>query len=275
VITARHCVADLPPEILSLGIGPPGPPLMIRSVTQSPTADLAVLAPDWESWRPVSPVELDPLSVATALDATLEGHRVMLAGYGEDDAGAEGALLFATEVIARVEDDVLTTTGYGASGACGGDSGGPLLGRDASGRVAVLGVLSSGSASCQGTDRFVRLDRQSAWLAAAGVDGIGHGSCGGLSAAGRCFDGRPVWCEAGEVRTESCAGTFRCGWDRVREAYRCVDPAQDCAGADGFGDCSSGRLTVCGSDGRIETRDCLPCARCGFDPASGIASCFE
>jgi hypothetical protein len=275
VITAKHCVEDLPPEILSLGIGPPGPPLMIRSVTQSPTVDLAVLAPDWETSITALSLELEPLSVATALDATAEGHRVMLAGFGEDDAGSTGGLLFATEVIAKVEDDVLTTTGFGASGACAGDSGGPLLGRDASGEVTVLGILSSGSASCQGTDRFVRLDQEAAWLAAAGVGGVGHGSCGQLSAAGRCYDGRPVWCEEGEIRSESCPGAFRCGWDPVREAYRCVDPQKECAGADGFGDCADGRLTVCGSDGRIEVKDCLPCARCGFDPASGVASCFE
>jgi len=273
VITARHCVDDVAPDVLSVSIGPSGRRLSIRNVVPHPAVDLAVLAPDWDSGNPPSSGDLEPLNVATAIDAGLDGHRVMLAGYGADDTGATGALLFATEVIAQMGDDLLATTGYGASGACGGDSGGPLPGRDATGQVVVLGILSSGSSSCQGTDRFVRLDREIDWLAENGVAGASPGSCGALSSVGRCFDGQAVWCEGETLQTESCASGSRCGWDVMRSGYRCVDPLQGCAGADAFGDCLDGRAIACGSDGR-HTADCDPCSRCGFDPATGIASCF-
>jgi secreted trypsin-like serine protease len=51
----------------------------------------------------------------------------------------------------------------GKTGACVGDSGGPLLGKTMDGRIEVLGLLEAGSASCTGEDFYTRLDRLKSW----------------------------------------------------------------------------------------------------------------
>ncbi len=71
-----------------------------------------------------------------------------------------------TERVTSVEESFIITDGAGVSGACNGDSGGPLLTRDASGELQLAGVLSGGSASCTGVDEYVRADAIADWATA-------------------------------------------------------------------------------------------------------------
>jgi hypothetical protein len=97
------------------------------------------------------------------LEESWVGAAVELGGYGVSESSAAGTLGFAVEVIARLESDHVVVTGEGRSGACAGDSGGPLLGTSSNGTVGVLGVLDDGDSSCLGEDRYTRLDRLAGW----------------------------------------------------------------------------------------------------------------
>ncbi len=88
---------------------------------------------------------------------------VELSGFGQTDDGATGRR-FAVEAVSVVNDASISVSGAGVSGACAGDSGGPLLTRNESGDVAALGILSQGSPDCVGTDRYVRLLGVLDWL---------------------------------------------------------------------------------------------------------------
>jgi secreted trypsin-like serine protease len=54
--------------------------------------------------------------------------------------------------------------GEGRTGACAGDSGGPLLVADSSGQARVAGVLDRGSADCLGLDLYTRIDALADWI---------------------------------------------------------------------------------------------------------------
>lgn len=101
--------------------------------------------------------------LAQGLDATWVGGIVELAGYGVSEHEEPATLRFVTEAIADVTADHVVVDGHGTSGACAGDSGGPLLALAPSGEVRVLGVLDDGPASCVGRDRYTRADRLRGW----------------------------------------------------------------------------------------------------------------
>jgi len=105
-----------------------------------------------------------PLSTV-GLDADSIGKHARLAGVGRTERGTLGELRFAEEPIIDVRPNEIWVDGNGASGACDGDSGGPLLGFDTEGRLGVLGVLSRGSSDCRGVDVYVRSSALRPWLA--------------------------------------------------------------------------------------------------------------
>ncbi len=175
LLTARHCletttsdpttkpVASTPAQI-TIFIGDPldegAPAATVGAIARHETLDVALLSLDFHGRAPViTPVPL----LEGALDDSWIGARVELAGYGVVDSGDAGILSFATETIARLEPDHVVVTGQGESGACVGDSGGPLFGTTPDGRVRVLGLLDDGAASCLGLDRYTRVDRIADW----------------------------------------------------------------------------------------------------------------
>jgi hypothetical protein len=164
VLTAKHCLTGT--ELLvRFGQDRSQPHLQLTAaeVIEHPTLDLLALT------LPRSDV-LDELGVTpipvgdAAPTPELLGDLAQLSGFGVDADGHHGRLGFVSEPIVAIEDDVVSVDGEGKRGACVGDSGGPLITQDDSGRAQVIGILSKGSASCSGTDHYVRLDRAQDWI---------------------------------------------------------------------------------------------------------------
>jgi hypothetical protein len=112
-----------------------------------------------------------------------------------------------------------------------GDSGGPVF---ADGTHQIVAV-NSGSGG--GTQVLARVDLVGSWIdqtiaAWEGGDGGGQDAdpvpepddpCGGITYEGECTSSKKVtWCEGGEVKTMSCSGRKRCGWNAQGGYYDCV-----------------------------------------------------
>jgi hypothetical protein len=273
VLTARHCAG--PDSDSTYVFATPFPDASIvayrvRAIERHPVLDAALLTVE----RTSGP-ELGAMVPSLGMDVgeLWLGRRATAAGYGIDEHDAFDGLLFATQRVVEVTPDFVAVAGDGSSGACVGDSGGPLLARSNAGEISLLGILSTGSASCRGKDSFVRIDRLVPWLTERTERAPApKPSCGELSFEGRCFDGRAVWCDGGALVSDPCSASSPCGWSQDVGAYRCVDPELHCAGADRFGACSNGHVRRCGRDVN-EDFDCGACERCGFDSLTGLARC--
>lgn len=209
---------------------------------------------------------------------TRKGTLVQIAGYGIDDAGKVGTREFAVETVRTVTSDAIVISADGYSGACLGDSGGPMLVRGAAGAVFVIGVLKEGSASCVGEDEYTRVDSVKDWL----FGQLGNiqrteprnGSYNTLGSEGRCFDQRPVWTSAGKLHEEACTSGTSCGWDSNARGFRCVGSDKDaCRGVADVGDCVDDRMRRCVRGALVES----DCGACGWDcvrsPQTGDAVC--
>ena len=164
VLSAAHCSIGVPAFV---DFGPDADHPRLSAATDPrathPELDLAL-------WRLVDPdaelpAHFEPLLAWTAaVDTSWIGKDAELAGYGTTETDATGKRLFTTERISDVDETFITVDGAGRSGACSGDSGGPLLVATQAGEPAVAGILSAGSADCRGIDRYVRVDRAWRWL---------------------------------------------------------------------------------------------------------------
>jgi hypothetical protein len=274
VLTARHCLEGVELSTLHVrfGVSLNFRRAGVSAESPHPDLDLTLLRLTAEEVSSGTRDGPSPLPLASPMGSSMAGRRVTLAGYGEAESGSGGELMFAVGTVRGVNDTVISTEGLGASGACEGDSGGPLLAREAGG-IVVLGLLTSGSPSCTGVDHFVRTDKLSAWLEAEGVKPPTASSCGAIGFEGRCFDGTAVWCEESRLASEVCLPGEGCGWDATRRAFRCLPVGTGCTGADQFGACQGDVATYCGP-GALNDSECGPCQRCAFDPITGRAGCF-
>jgi secreted trypsin-like serine protease len=171
VLTAEHCLAAANSYTGQLSV-------VFGESIEAPTAEAIVVA-SWShseldiaalriAMDDCAELALDPLPLLkTSLDSSWIGTSVTLAGYGvATPSGTDwGRRLFATETIVAIEDaHIVVAATSGTTGACIGDSGGPLLvSRD--GRFKVVGVLQDGDPSCLGEDYYVRVDRFASWIA--------------------------------------------------------------------------------------------------------------
>jgi hypothetical protein len=269
VLTAAHCFDDEAHRLeinhqswRNVGAG-------AFSVERNPPYDVAL-------------VRLPAMAASASLPwsaenfSTVNGAFVEVAGSGLTETGSAGATKFAVAEVLLVEARYIDVRLTQAGGPCGGDSGGPLLMRAASGRVEVAGLLSMGDPDCTGPDRYERLDGLDAWLRER-IDRSFSGSdaCGSLTEQGRCFGRRAVWCDAGRVRAQDCSDGFSCGWASSSGAFRCVPIGSDrCGGTPDTGACINGAAVRC-VDGELERLPCGECAgSCEISARSGAAMCI-
>jgi hypothetical protein len=291
VLTARHCVDQdddgrwdsvgglAPTATISLGV--PGD----RSVLSGPvekveiheSLDVALLSAAWLKLQN-SGIQPVPLA-AEAVSQSWVGEPVELSGWGQSEFIEPPTLRSAIEPIVRVESEHVVVHGAHRTGACVGDSGGPLFGRGNDGSVRVIGVLDYGDASCMDEDFYTRTDILLAWEPLAELERptTAHMECEGLKTAGTCVRGLAMWCESGTRRVADCEATGRvCGWHRDARGFRCVAPDGDpCTGLGSYAHCEDNRVVAC-RDGMIVGSACDKCGNvCTSWLNAGGAGCAD
>ncbi len=268
LLTAAHCFDD---ETLTIGIGRAlwhNAGAGAFSVEVSPLHDVALV-------RLPGMSSIASLAWSAEEFSTVRGGFVELAGAGLTESGLAGAPEFAVAEVLSVDARYVDVRLTQAGGPCGGDSGGPLLVRAASGHVEVAGVLSKGNPDCHGPDRYERLDGLDSWLRER-IDPSRAGSdaCGNVTERGRCFGRRAVWCDAGRVRAQDCRDGASCGWSDSNSAFRCVPLGSDpCGGTPDTGACINGAAVRC-VEGELERLRCADCGgSCQISARSGSATC--
>jgi Trypsin len=154
VLTAAHCLSGT----ALVGVNPGNGELVMATSFQFPagyvsgssTLDVGVVLLGQDLTNAAIPLLL-------SRDAKV-GEQAVLAGWGQTETNASGALRAGTTTVDGVTSTVITATytiGGGVSGVCFGDSGGPILLLQG-GTWALAGVTSafSGNSCSTGTNDF-------------------------------------------------------------------------------------------------------------------------
>jgi hypothetical protein len=271
VLTASHCNVATQMKFRSLHadtalfIGLP-----ISEVETHPELDLALMRVPAVGDSVVAIPVIDK-------DAFLAvGDTVQLAGLGAAEDELVGRMLFAVEQVTALDAQFLEVNGFGRSGACFGDSGGPILVRAEGGNVAIAAVESFGERSCTGIDVATRVAPVLDWIHQV----IGSGdplvvptdACAAIEQEGFCDRGRAFFCDGLTLNVTSCEADEVCGWSNEASGFRCVSAAEDpCHGVGSQGRCQDTRALRC-TAGRIDE---IPCAcECASSAADGRAACL-
>lgn len=267
LLTARHCIASNPEEVeIEWADGS-------SKATAKPVLhddlDLAFLLLDED--HPLSGAPPIPIS-RSSIDWAIND-LVQLAGY-DHRPGSEGTLVFAVERVEAVTPAQVIATSDGYSGACFGDSGGPLLVVGPNGSVEVAAVLSGGHFSCLSQDTYIRLDAVPDWLDRAPPASVGELPCGAVTRTGACRAGMALVCQDGVLQATACSVGHECGWSRVESGYRCVgSEADSCEGFNDLGACE-GEIALKCDGGHLTASPCSLCGgQCVRSPKSGQVTC--
>ncbi|MCG8423779.1 MAG: trypsin-like serine protease [Proteobacteria bacterium] len=284
VLTASHC--NLPEDTaFCIGTDPGNPDQCIPAAQIIPHPSAAVDMTLVELSRDAREVLADvvPISIMTeVMDETWIGRTAEAAGYGETEELTRGKRFFTAEPIVALSEQFVTVDGQGQRGLCFGDSGGPVMVVASDGTVRVAGALSMGDPQCRGEDQFTRTDSWQEWLEShTGPTAGGDNTCGRIDLAGRCDGNTAMWCQDGQLSTETCAEGATCGWDESQGSFRCITEPDPCQGFDSRGGCDGDVARWCES-GVPKSRNCGGCgdvcdrfattegAYCLFDPCMGL-----
>lgn len=257
-ITAAHCI---PSEGSLAVVFGDGARAEVHESVIHPVLDLALLR-----FASDAPPEIP---IITPDIGQMKLDRAMVGGFERVGRTCPRRSFLVGE-IQDVREDTIDVVSHASAGACSGDSGSPLLLRDERGNVGVAAILSQGSATCRGLDRFVRANAALDWFSAvSGVSSTLRTNCGTLDEPGRCFGQLAVWCNGETVASALCDGDDECGWSVETNGYRCThDPS--CSG-DASGQCIDGDAVHC-DDGTAHRQTCST-GSCIIAPDSGRASC--
>lgn len=272
LLTAAHCLNWEPEELM---IVDGSDSLDVRSVDPTtavlhPELDLALLK--WEEAEPFA------VPIPVASDPVESGSLIQSAGFGINEGGDVGLRRFAVEPVIDRDSSTFRVDAGGRAGSCDGDSGGPALVRDAAGRVAVSGILSSGAVGCAAGDEYVALAGLADWFATNGVPEVlseALVACELLPVGGRCFGAAVAYCSAdGEPHVVACSDDETCGYSPDDGAFRCVATEDDpCAGVGDRGRCEGDERIRC-KDGVLERSRCDACdAHCVYSARDARAIC--
>jgi hypothetical protein len=263
LLSAAHCF----PQAVAADID--GESFALRAALD-PSDGADVLGVELVDAPPLRPLRLT-VNVAALIGP---GSLVEIVGFGVSEEPAGLTPRFAVLGVTEVLEDSIVTDGQRYAGACGGDSGSPILTRDADGAPVVVGILNEGSVTCRGQDRSLRADVARRLRADTGNLAAATVECGRITERGRCYDQRAVWCEAGALHGAACADGLRCGWGTSVEGYRCVAATDDpCDGISEFGGCFGEEARQC-DGGSLLTSPCSACnAECVRSPYSGVSAC--
>ncbi len=279
VLTAAHCAGGNDSALGEIRFGAsaesPDHIIIITGALEHPELDVMALTFDAEE-LPADYATPIPVPEQELSSAMLVGTVAVLAGYGVSESPSSSVRRFVAETVTAIEDTSLVVSGGELSGACAGDSGGPLLGRALDGFLRVYGILGSGALICRGDDHYTRLDREPEWegLRGSTASGADPETCGAITQQGRCYGTAAVWCEEGRLERTACSSGQACGFSPSVAGYRCGDPAADpCGGVPDSGRCDAFRALLC-RDGALLQVDCAECAdQCVISPTSGRVAC--
>lgn len=267
VATARHCTDDYTAREVAFGVGlQPAEPVAtfgVVEIHEHPTADAAllILADDATAVVPgLTPIAANAADLDGAAGQGLVGRDVQVAGYGDTFDVAATGRFFATVRLVNVTPEYVVVDGQGRQGLCFGDSGGPVITPDATGRAVVLGVEHAGDPSCVGVDQLTRLDAVNDWLAPVAARAGVSEPCGEVDYQGRCVGDLAQWCDGGRLAQVDCGVEGRtCGFVNEEVGFYCK--VRDlCGGVTVSGVCQ-GDVAVRCQGGRLVEEDCA--ARAG------------
>jgi V8-like Glu-specific endopeptidase len=267
VVTAAHCVDIASSISFWIGADIASPAAMIGAASWH-------AHPYWDGWAPNYDIGVvilngDPIAFGmtpipvNCSTTRLAGQTIQAAGYGKTTPYDEdNTQRWWTTLPVNSESGDTYTTYSASTGTCQGDSGGPMLYTKGDGYVYVMGVVSSGDTeSCLGQTYWPRTDYYCSFL----DDYITLDPCMGETYQGRCNSSLAIWCDGGTVQIQDCAAT---GYDCAADAsgnFRCVPPADVCAGETFQGRCDGATAVWCELE-RVMTRDCASYGyTCGLD----------
>lgn len=224
ILTARHCNFS---GGIRVRLANSNAEFIPTELTAHSTLDLLALrfsaADATELLARAEPIPI----MRSQLGAAWLGTSVLLAGAGLAEDNSTGELRFTAESISDLDASSISVDGKGVSGACLGDSGGPLLARGSDGSARVIGILSRGSDSCKGVDDYTRVDAVNSWLGLSEAPPIDSPGCGDLDAAGVCQAHTAMWCRDEKLVVQACSATQSCRWNPDAGGFRC-QPADPC-----------------------------------------------
>ncbi len=245
-------------------------------VIENPQADQTLVELDRDMTQVMPGIVPIPI-LTEELGQDWIGRTAEAAGYGQQDDGGFGTRKFTAQPIVRVQGNDVTIDGEGRRGVCFGDSGGPLMVIANDGTVRVVGDLSNGDGSCVGRDNYTRVGRYRDWIEQhTGPTVVDGAPCGEVTAVGRCMGTAALFCGPDdELVTSPCANGTACGWDAAAAGFRCIQGADPCGGADGFGACDGNVARWC-ENGVAKQRDCGACEQsCGEVPEINAIGCQD